>query len=53
MQSEPEKQDKNQISEKKIWNLSDFELKFSHCVRFWFEVFLELGIAQHRDFVGV
>ena len=39
IQSEPEKQDKNQISEKKFWNLSDFELKFSKRVRFWFEVF--------------
>ena len=38
-QSEPEKQDKHQISEKKFWNLSDFELKFSQRVRFWCEIF--------------
>ena len=34
IQSEPEKQDKNYISEKKFWNLSDFELNFSQRVRF-------------------
>ena len=27
IQSEPEKQDKNQISQKKFWNLWDFDLK--------------------------
>ena len=38
VQSEPEMQDKNQISEKEFWTLSDFELKISQRVRFWFEV---------------
>ena len=37
IQSETEKQDKNQISDKKFCNLSDFELKFSQRVRFWIE----------------
>ena len=34
IQSEPEKQDENQISEKKFWNLSNFQLKFSNAVDF-------------------
>ena len=39
IQSEPEKQDKNQISERKFQNLSDFELKFLQRVRFWIKIF--------------
>ena len=39
IQSEPEKQDKNQILEKKIYNLSDFELKILQRVRLWIEIF--------------
>ena len=39
IQSEPEKQDKNQISEKISYNVSDFELKISQRVRFWNENF--------------
>ena len=34
IQSEPEKQDKNQISEKIFYNVSDFELIFLQRVRF-------------------
>ena len=34
IQSEPERRDKNQISEKKFQNLSDFELKLLQRVRF-------------------
>ena len=34
IQSEPEKQDKNQISEKMFYKLSDSELKFLERVRF-------------------
>ena len=34
IQSEPEKQDKNQISEKIFYNVSDYELKFLQRVRF-------------------
>ena len=34
VQSEPEKQDKNQILEKRFQNLSDFELKILQRVRF-------------------
>ena len=34
IQSEPEKQDKNQISEKKIYIVTDSELKFLRRVRF-------------------
>ena len=39
IQSEPEKQDKNQILDKKFWNLSDFELKTLQRVRFWIKTF--------------
>ena len=38
IQSEPEEQIKNQISEKRFWNLSDFDSKFSQRVWFWFQV---------------
>ena len=34
IQSEPEKQDKNKISVKIFYNVSDFELKFLQRVRF-------------------
>ena len=33
MQSEPEKQDENQISEKDFYNVSDSEIKFLQRVR--------------------
>ena len=39
IQSEPEKQYKNQILEIKFWNLSDFELKFLQRVRLWIKTF--------------
>ena len=39
IQSEPEKQDKNQISEKIFYNVSDSELKFLQRVRFWIKNF--------------
>ena len=50
IRSEPEKQDKNQISEQKFWNLSDFELKFSQRVRFWFEVFATPQILDWQKY---
>ena len=46
-QSEPEKQDKNQISKKKFWNLSDFELEFSKRVGFLFEVFTTRQVLMY------
>ena len=49
-QTEPEKQDKNQILEKKFWNLSGFELKFSQRVRFWFEVFTKRQILDWKKY---
>ena len=48
LESEPEKQDKNQISEKTFWKLSDFELKFSQRLRFWFEVFTTRQIMDWK-----
>ena len=39
IQSESEKQDKNQIWEKTFYNVSDSELKFLHRVRFWIKNF--------------
>ena len=39
IQTELEKQDKNQILGKKFWNLSDFELKTLQRVRFWIKNF--------------
>ena len=39
IQSEPEKQDKNQISEKISYNVSDSDLKILQRVRFWNENF--------------
>ena len=39
IQSEPEKQDKNQISEKFFYNLSDSEIKFLQRVRLWIKNF--------------
>ena len=39
IQSEPEKQDKNQTSVKNFYNVSDFELKFLQRVGFWNKIF--------------
>ena len=39
IQSEPEKQDKNQILEKNFYNVSDSDLKFLQRVRFRNKVF--------------
>ena len=39
IQSEPEKQDKNQIPEKIFYNVSHSELKFLQRVRFWIKFF--------------
>ena len=39
IQSEPEKQDKNQISAKIFYNLSDSELNFLQRVRLWIKNF--------------
>ena len=57
MQSEPEKQDKNQISEKKFQNFWDIELKFSNVsgfetklsqrVRFCFENFTDSRLKRN------
>ena len=59
MQSEPEEQDKNQISEKKFqnfWdfelkfsNVSDFETKFSQLVRFCFKNFTTRQILDWKE----
>ena len=49
-QSEPEKQAKNQISEKKFRNLSDFELKFSQRVGFLFEVFTTRQVLNWKKY---
>ena len=38
-QSELDKQDMNQISEKKFQKLTDFELKILQRVRFWIKIF--------------
>ena len=59
IQSEPEKQDKNQITEKKFqnsWeffeikfsNASYFETKFSQCIRFWFKNFTTRQILAFK-----
>ena len=50
IQSETEKQDKNQISEKKFCNFSDFELKISQRVRFWFDVFTTRQILDWKNY---
>ena len=51
IQSEPEKQDKNQILEKKFWNLSDFDLKTLQRVRFWIRNFTTLQILKQNNFL--
>ena len=45
IQSEPEKQDENQISEKIFHNVSDSEIKFLRRVSFWTKLFF-----RKRDF---
>ena len=60
IQSEPEKQDKNQISEKKFQNLSDlefnfssasdFEIKISKRVRFWLKSFTKRQILGWKKY---
>ena len=54
IQSEPEKQDKNQIAEKKFQNLSNFELKFSNAQgyekKFHNASDFEIEILQHVRF---
>ena len=55
IQSEPEKQDKNQISEKIFYNVSDSELKFLQHVRFRIKIFttrqiLKKYIYKKHDF---
>ena len=46
IQSDPEKQDKNQISEKSFYNVSDSELKFLQGVIFWIEIFTTRQIVN-------
>ena len=46
IQWEPEKQDKNQISEKFFNNVSDSELKFLQRVRFWINFFTTCQIFK-------
>ena len=48
IQSDPEKQDKNQISEKFFYNASDSELKFSQRVRFWIKFFTTRQILSYK-----
>ena len=51
IQWEPEKQDKNQISEKFFYNVSDSELKFSQRVRFWIKNFTTRQILKKNIFL--
>ena len=48
IQSEPEKQDKNQISEKFLYNVSDFELKLLQRARFWIKFFKTRQILKWK-----
>ena len=47
-QSELDKQDINQISEKKFQNLTDFELEILQRVRFWIKNFTTLQIFNQN-----
>ena len=46
IQSEPEKQDENQILEKNFYNVSDSDLKFLQRVRFRNKIFTTRQILQ-------
>ena len=48
IQSEPEKQDKNQISEKKLYNLSEFEKQILQRFRFCFKSFTTRQILKWK-----
>ena len=48
LQSEHEKQDENQISEKIFYNVPDSELKFLQRVRFWIKCFTTRQILKYK-----